>query len=549
MNIKSEFIRKYMNKIILILFTTLISHVSYAQDLAGKVVFTQGQPVAINSEGNARELVRGSEVFSGDRLITNSGRLQLSMVDGAFISVQPESEYQIENYSYSGSPDGTENASYTLIKGGIRAVTGLIGRQNPEAYKVNTAVATIGIRGTGHNTRYCQGDCGTRPDGLYHHTWEGITFVVNDVDAEDVPTGTGVYVEDIDVDIEILDQPPAVLAVDTRRETQQREVDETEEQTRIVSSGEQRDSNGDQVVVRDVIGPGDSSLLVGVGVLGILPDNSAGIVDIADLEPGSSLFIRDSDSHAIALLGQTENQQQTLATIDLNAVLGGDNADLVRSAESLLALVNLSDVSFFEENPASSAEFEQLNDIGYGRWTEGRILVLTDTGENEVIELFGHQSLHFLFGMAPPLLPRTGGASYQFIGGTQSTSFSGETIGEGVIDGFISVFFDSAIASLFMDVRHDNLDYSISGPLEIDFASNSLSDVVQGSPSVFADGGACQPLPCNTFIDGRFVGPEVEGAPRHIGLTYNIDSPDEIMGVAAFGTAQVIGGTTPTDGL
>ena len=547
MNIKNAFIRISFIKYILILITLFLSNASYAQMLAGKVIFTQGQPVAINTEGNTRELVRGSEVYSGDRLITDSGRLQLSMVDGAFISVQPESEYQIENYSYSGSPDGTENATYTLIKGGIRAVTGLIGRQNPEAYKVNTAVATIGIRGTGHNTRFCQGDCGSRADGLYHHTWEGITFVVNDVDVEDVPTGTGVYVEDIDVDIEILDQPPAVLAVDSSRERQEREVDETEEQTRVVATGEQRDSGGDQAVVRDAVRPGNSSLITGVGVLGILADNVEGIVDVVDLQPGSSIFVRESDGHGIALLGVAENQQQTLATVDLNAVLGGDNTELLRLAESLLVEANPSDISFFEENPATSAEFDQIRDIGFGRWTDGRILVLTDTNENEVIELFGHQSLHFLFGMEPPPLQTSGGASYQFIGGTQSTSFSGETIGEGVIDGFISVSFDSAIASLFMDVRHDSLDYNISGPLEIDFARNSLSDIVQGMPSVFAEGGACQPLPCNTFIDGRFAGPELEGVPRHVGLTYSIDAPDEIMGVAAFETVQLVDGIV-TDG-
>ena len=203
---------------IIIIANAIMIQTSSAQTPAGKVVFTQGTPVAVNGEGTERGLARGNDIYSGDRLITNAGRLQLSMVDGAFISVQPNSEYQVENYNYSGTPDGTEIANYRLVKGGIRAVTGLIGRQNPEAYKVNTAVATIGIRGTGHNTRICAGDCGSREDGLYHQTWEGITFVVNDVDTEDVPTGTGVYVADIDTDIEVLDQPPAVLAVETIRE-------------------------------------------------------------------------------------------------------------------------------------------------------------------------------------------------------------------------------------------------------------------------------------------------------------------------------------------
>ncbi|MGY8816081.1 MAG: FecR family protein, partial [Gammaproteobacteria bacterium] len=185
----------------------MIMQSTSAQTLAGKVVFAQGTPTAFNTEGTERGLSRASELFSGDRLVTDNGRLQISMLDGAFISVQPNSEYQIENYNYSGTPDGTEIANYRLVKGGVRAVTGLIGRQNPEAYKVNTAVGTIGIRGTGHNTRLCAADCGSRRDGLYHQTWEGITFVVNDIDSQDVPTGMGIFVADIDTDIEVLEQP------------------------------------------------------------------------------------------------------------------------------------------------------------------------------------------------------------------------------------------------------------------------------------------------------------------------------------------------------
>jgi hypothetical protein len=82
------------------------------------------------------------------------------MADGAFISVQPNSEYVLDNYRYSGQPDGTEQAVYRLAKGGVRAVTGLIGRTNTEAYKVNTAVATIGIRGSA-----CNPMCPTYIDG------------------------------------------------------------------------------------------------------------------------------------------------------------------------------------------------------------------------------------------------------------------------------------------------------------------------------------------------------------------------------------------------
>src|SRR5690606_28908415 len=42
---------------------------------------------------------------------------------------------------------------FRLVKGALRTVTGFIGRSNRDAYKVNTATATIGIRGTEYTAR------------------------------------------------------------------------------------------------------------------------------------------------------------------------------------------------------------------------------------------------------------------------------------------------------------------------------------------------------------------------------------------------------------
>jgi len=363
MNTKSQFSFSLVNQWILIIGSMLVMQTSLAQDAAGKVVFAQGQPTAISSAGAERGLSRGNEIFSGDRLVTTNGRLQISMVDGAFISVQPNSEYQVENYNYSGTPDGSEIANYRLVKGGVRAVTGLIGRQNPEAYKVNTAVATIGIRGTGHNTRICAGDCGSRTDGLYHQTWEGITFVVNDVDSQDVPTGMGVFVADIDTDIEVLDQPSAVLAVDTTRERQEEELEEVEEETRVVSAGEQRDESGDQVVVSQDRRSVASTVLNNYGILGVLPDaesDSGENVDIFTFETESALFRRDSDDAVVGLIGFEADdtgvdEVLTLATVDVSAIRGNDSAR-GNTANNILNAADPSLIATLEENPATVAE-------------------------------------------------------------------------------------------------------------------------------------------------------------------------------------------------
>ena len=52
-----------------------------------------------------------------------------------------------------------ESAFFKLVKGGLRAVDGLIGQTTPQNYGVETPVATIGVRGTAFDVRYCGDDC------------------------------------------------------------------------------------------------------------------------------------------------------------------------------------------------------------------------------------------------------------------------------------------------------------------------------------------------------------------------------------------------------
>ena len=46
-----------------------------------------------------------------------------------------------------------------LLRGGFRAVTGFISKGSPDAAKVQTATATIGIRGTDFDARLCGPEC------------------------------------------------------------------------------------------------------------------------------------------------------------------------------------------------------------------------------------------------------------------------------------------------------------------------------------------------------------------------------------------------------
>jgi hypothetical protein len=115
---------------------------------AARVEFAIGNPVAISPSGQSRSLVKGVQVESGETVSTNNGRVQLRFTDGAQVSLQPQSEFRIDEYRFDGKADGSERGFFSLFKGGLRTITGLVGRTNRKNYQVTTTVATIGIRGT-----------------------------------------------------------------------------------------------------------------------------------------------------------------------------------------------------------------------------------------------------------------------------------------------------------------------------------------------------------------------------------------------------------------
>jgi hypothetical protein len=134
-------------------------------ELAARVEFAVGNPVAVSASGQSRPLNKGVEIQSGETINTNTGRLQLRFTDGAYVSLQPQSEFRIDEYRYNGKTDGSERGFFSLLKGGLRTITGLVGRTNKKNYQVSTTVATIGIRGTEYTIAYTNSITGSVGEG------------------------------------------------------------------------------------------------------------------------------------------------------------------------------------------------------------------------------------------------------------------------------------------------------------------------------------------------------------------------------------------------
>lgn len=144
-----------INKKVLTAAVILSAYPSFSYAVtAGRVEFAVGAVNAVGTDGRERPLTKGAEIIAGDTIKTLDGRVQARFTDGGFISLQPDTEFKVEDYNYTGKSDGSEKGVFNLLKGGLRAITGAIGHTNRSAYKVNTAVATIGIRGTEYSAQY-----------------------------------------------------------------------------------------------------------------------------------------------------------------------------------------------------------------------------------------------------------------------------------------------------------------------------------------------------------------------------------------------------------
>jgi len=132
---------------------------------AARMDFVSGNVVAVSPGGNSRNLNKGDEVSAGDTISTRDGRAQVRFSDGAMVSLQPQTDFRVDAYQYSGKADGSEQGFFSLLKGGMRTITGWIGRTNKENYRVTTNVATIGIRGTEYSITYGNGITVTTGEG------------------------------------------------------------------------------------------------------------------------------------------------------------------------------------------------------------------------------------------------------------------------------------------------------------------------------------------------------------------------------------------------
>ncbi len=194
---------------IMVVATMITMPNAYAQNQAAIVIVATGEVFAVDAQQSKRELQRRSKIFEGDTLVTgNNGRAQVRFIDGAVISLRPDTEINIQKYRY-GEAKADEGSLMTLLKGGFRTITGAIGK---EKYKLITSMATIGIRGTHY-------EAVINNNQLYVALWDGGVSVSNNAGHIDLGLGADYnfgMVQGANIQPHGQIDPPAIIVNETQ---------------------------------------------------------------------------------------------------------------------------------------------------------------------------------------------------------------------------------------------------------------------------------------------------------------------------------------------
>lgn len=193
----------------------------------GTLVKLEGT-ASIERKGQSSPAVEGSAVARGDTLhVAPHGRAQVRLDDDSVFALGGATGLRIDDFLLP--PSGKKRrALYTLQEGGIRTITGQIGKSRNDQYELRTDQGTITVQGSAYSALICQNQCAAKHRaGLYVKAHSGVIILANASGKVKLRAGQTAYAEaktsaPVMVSISPLDDPAiaADLEVEVDFETE-----------------------------------------------------------------------------------------------------------------------------------------------------------------------------------------------------------------------------------------------------------------------------------------------------------------------------------------
>ena len=114
----------------------------------GKITLLEGEAFVKRGEETLRLNISDS-ISNNDFIETKTNsKVKITFIDNTIITIGKESSLKIEDYFFDSNNKNSAKSELSVSKGAFHAITGQIGKVNPEKFKLKTKNATIGIRGT-----------------------------------------------------------------------------------------------------------------------------------------------------------------------------------------------------------------------------------------------------------------------------------------------------------------------------------------------------------------------------------------------------------------
>lgn len=144
-----------------------LSFFAQADEHVANVTKLDGKAFAAATGGVTRTLQINDRLFEGERIITGRGaKADITFTDGTALALGASTIVNVDSYrvrkaeSKATEAAAEESFSMSILRGTVRAFTGLLAKRKPRSVTFRTAVATIGIRGT-HFVAEVEGDSAT----------------------------------------------------------------------------------------------------------------------------------------------------------------------------------------------------------------------------------------------------------------------------------------------------------------------------------------------------------------------------------------------------
>jgi len=125
-----------------------ISALALASQVVGEVTLTIGKS-KIERSAQEAEPQKGGSVQEGDVIRTSdNGHVHIRFIDGARISVRPNSVFRIHEFKYSPADPAASVVRLSLDAGEARSISGAAAQAAKDRFRLNTPLVAIGVKGT-----------------------------------------------------------------------------------------------------------------------------------------------------------------------------------------------------------------------------------------------------------------------------------------------------------------------------------------------------------------------------------------------------------------